>query len=434
MRQRVGKVFNIKDGYCLVICLVTVLIVVLFGFKSIDVFAADCKRSIERGWDEDNSTWTVAFIHNEGWNAPGWCDYTLQYWDFSPSLHSCTYQVINKAADTWTIDDLGWLVPPGKGGDPLWCDGLLFTTTTLPVFIDSAGDCYVEGVEGCMIASRAEDNVGLISKAGITLDIGRPPEPPSALTTTFHECTIRGNYIVDFHWDYIHLQGTLLDAYQIRMNSADSFPVLGDGSPDYTAPEFICDGDIICEVGGLGIPDGTNVDFILNGPNLVRWGNWLDGRGIFDPQTKQWGQTIYWQVRAKDANDLWSDWSTSASFLLPPHSYPWVDFVPPDDINLGDDVTFNDDSYYFDNNDPPDELACDIFNCSYSWDFPGVDGDPYNCVVVAPGCESEQDPVINFFAMPSSNLATSTVTDLDGYSCTVSKTIAGASITQPRNK
>jgi hypothetical protein len=84
-----------------------------------------------------------------------------------------------------------------------------------------------------------------------------------------------------------------------------------------------------------------------------------------------WGQTYEWQVRVKDNQDTWSDWSDLDSFTMPSHAYPWPDFThTPPLPNTGEEVMFTDlsDCYSSPGNT---KYSCQVGEeaIQYQWDF-----------------------------------------------------------------
>jgi hypothetical protein len=82
-----------------------------------------------------------------------------------------------------------------------------------------------------------------------------------------------------------------------------------------------------------------------------------------------WGESYSWQVRVKDSNDNWSEWSDLNSFTMPDHAFPWPDFShTPQNPSVGQVVTFTDKSKCYSS---IDEYDCKYGGVSiqYAWDF-----------------------------------------------------------------
>jgi hypothetical protein len=85
----------------------------------------------------------------------------------------------------------------------------------------------------------------------------------------------------------------------------------------------------------------------------------------------EWGQTYNWQVRVKNNQGIWSDWSSLNSFTMPSHAYPWPDFSHTPPIPRTEEtVSFIDSSecYSSSGNDKYSCQAGEEF-IQYQWDF-----------------------------------------------------------------
>ena len=73
-----------------------------------------------------------------------------------------------------------------------------------------------------------------------------------------------------------------------------------------------------------------------------------------------WGQTYSWQVRVRDNQNNWSEWSDPNSFTMPLHAYPSVDFLYlPEKPDTEDIVNFTDDTTFYGG----------ASGSSWTWDF-----------------------------------------------------------------
>jgi hypothetical protein len=84
-----------------------------------------------------------------------------------------------------------------------------------------------------------------------------------------------------------------------------------------------------------------------------------------------WGKTYEWQVRVKNDQGVWSEWSDLDSFTMPLHAYPWPDFIhTPPNPGTGEEVMFIDTSkcYHTSGNT---KYPCHIGEeaIQYQWDF-----------------------------------------------------------------
>ena len=117
----------------------------------------------------------------------------------------------------------------------------------------------------------------------------------------------------------------------------------------------------------------------------------------------EWNTRYYWRVRAKDNHGNWSNWGTSSllSFKTPLHAYPEPDFDhTPISPLVNQPVQFSDKTVFY--ADP----------ASWKWTFEKG----------FPATSTLQNPVASFSDKGDWDV-TLKATDVDGYSCSETKTI-----------
>jgi len=113
--------------------------------------------------------------------------------------------------------------------------------------------------------------------------------------------------------------------------------------------------------------------------------------------------TYYWRVKVYDPNGADSGWVNGSNFTTEKHQYPLIDFNwSPSNPSQGEDALFADQSTVYGG----------ASKSAWSWIF--TDGNPAG--------SSQQNPTIQFNSTEDEQ-ATLQVTDSDGYSCSVSKTV-----------
>jgi len=114
--------------------------------------------------------------------------------------------------------------------------------------------------------------------------------------------------------------------------------------------------------------------------------------------------TYYWRVKVYDSNGADSGWVSGSDFITEAHQYPLVNFSwLPTNPSQGEDAVFTDDSDCYD-----DDSNCD----NWSWDFNEDSSED----------SSLQNPTTQFNSTVDKQV-TLEVTDSDGYSCSISKTV-----------
>lgn len=122
-------------------------------------------------------------------------------------------------------------------------------------------------------------------------------------------------------------------------------------------------------------------------------------------QSFEWDKKYYWQVRAKNQEGTWSNWSNTDSFNVPEHAYPMPDFIyNPLEIKVNENVDFTDASVAYGG----------ATITAWSWVF--QDGNP-----ASSNLQNPQD--IKFLSAGSKTVSLEAA-DSDGYSCPTSKNIS----------
>ena len=118
--------------------------------------------------------------------------------------------------------------------------------------------------------------------------------------------------------------------------------------------------------------------------------------------------TYYWRVKVYDSNGADSGWVSGSNFITEKHQYPAIDFNwAPSNPSQGEDILFADQSTVYGGSS----------KSAWSWIF--IDGNPAN--------SNQQNPTTQFNSTEDKQV-TLQVTDSDGYSCSISKTINVQSI------
>jgi len=111
-----------------------------------------------------------------------------------------------------------------------------------------------------------------------------------------------------------------------------------------------------------------------------------------------YNDTYYFQVKTKDTEGNWSDWSNQISTSTPLHAYPWVCFdYEPADPSAGELVTFTDQS----------EVYGGASKILISWDF--ENGTPATAIGAV---------ATTTFSTGEDQLVELTIRDSSGYQCT----------------
>jgi len=213
--------------------------------------------------------------------------------------------------------------------------------------------------------SKESAVIGWINFEGVETDFPfiQPPATPTQLSETWNDCSFEEISVPTFIWNYTPQGG----GYQIK--------IYGKNTWEYTS----------------GVTDSNSYT-----PPTT----WVKDNLLFGEKTYSW------QVRVKDENNNWSDWSELKYFQTRKHAYPWIDFSwSPEKPSVDELVEFTDRS----------KVYGGATKSSWDWQFPGS----YFCVEPEIGCESVQDPSIKFSTIPAApdNKVYLKVTDSDGFSC-----------------
>lgn len=124
-----------------------------------------------------------------------------------------------------------------------------------------------------------------------------------------------------------------------------------------------------------------------------------------------YGNTYYWRVKVWDSKGVESNWTNGSSFSTPLHAYPLPDFIwNPSQPIVEKEVLFTDKS--------------SVYDGALTWLWTFENG--------TPSTSSDRNPVIKFNS-PGQHRVTLKITDSDGYSCSIQKTITvGKSSIIPR--
>lgn len=138
----------------------------------------------------------------------------------------------------------------------------------------------------------------------------------------------------------------------------------------------------------------------------------------------EYNKTYYWRVRAWDRGDNVTDWITQdengnpLSFTTPKHRYPVVDFTyNPTNPEIGEEISFTDQSQCFRTATSPG-VKCGTggTTATYLWDFNYLGGTPTTD-------STEENPKHTYYTFMPYYDVYHEVTDQDGYSCYVIKSI-----------
>ena len=110
-----------------------------------------------------------------------------------------------------------------------------------------------------------------------------------------------------------------------------------------------------------------------------------------------------WKVKVWDQSSIESAWSSPDTFNTPKHQYPLIDFSwSPSNPSQDEEVVFTDDSTVYG------------VSSKSAWVWTFTDGNPASL--------NEQNPTTQFNSTGDKQV-TLEVTDSDGYSCSISKTV-----------
>jgi len=200
-----------------------------------------------------------------------------------------------------------------------------------------------------------------------SFSFNQPPNKPSNLYETWSHCSVQKLSIPIFHWTY-------------------SDP---DGDPQ-AASHLKIYGETTLDTGEISCPSTC-----LSYTPLPGW--------IRD--NLNWNKTYSWQVKVKDDQGNWSEWSDLNYFTMPVHAYPWVDFDwSPERPSVNEVVQFIDQS----------EVYGGAIKFSWAWTF--QHGNPPD--------SNLQNPTTTFAVIePGGNEVTLQVCDSTGYCCSGSKKV-----------
>ena len=182
--------------------------------------------------------------------------------------------------------------------------------------------------------SKESAVIGWINFEGVETDFPfiQPPATPTQLSETWNDCSFKGTSVPTFIWNYTPQGG----GYQIK--------IYGENTWEYTS----------------GVTDSNS---------YIPPTTWVKDNLLFGEKTYSW------QVRVKDENNNWSDWSELKYFQTRKHAYPWPDFShSPQNPAVGELVTFTDHSKCY---SAPGNAEYDCQDgdaaIQYAWDFDYID-------------------------------------------------------------
>jgi len=230
----------------------------------------------------------------------------------------------------------GWILlgPIVKGGTDY---GSYIDTSVSPA--EFWGWAWGSDVVGWISFNRSNTGAAIDYKV-MTDFFGVVNQPPAKSQPVdggeiWNHCGVQALSIPTFHWTYSDPDGDPQAASHLRIS-----------------------GETILDTGEISCPP-TCTSYT---PSNAWISNNLD-----------WGKTYSWQVRVKDNQGNWSDWSDSNSFTMPAHAYPWPDFShSPQNPSIGEIVTFiQDDSTPAQSlcYDGGEHLCQNDLKVEYAWDF-----------------------------------------------------------------
>ncbi len=189
------------------------------------------------------------------------------------------------------------------------------------------------------------------------------PDQPSDLDEDWNDCAYRELSLPTFKWKYSHPDNIPQAGYQIKIFGEEELDFSSDIASESYSPER----------------------------------PWVRDNLLFGEKTYSW------QVRVKDENHNWSEWSEIKYFQTRQHAYPWIDFTwAPTRPNVDEITHFTDKSEVFGGSSKD----------TWQWTFP--DGNPGNSNLV--------NPTTTFSSAGDKSISLK-VTDSSGFACQRSRTI-----------
>ncbi len=224
----------------------------------------------------------------------------------------------------------------------------------------------------------SDENIGWISfnctdrgicstsnyKVVIGLSLVRGPDVPGNLSETWNDCTsFKELSMPTFKWNYSHPDDIPQHGYQIKIYGENELDLISEIASDSYAPEMF----------------------------------WVRENLLFGEKTYSW------QVRVKDENDNWSDWSEIKEFQTREHAYPWIDFSwAQERPSVNEIVQFTDQSETYGGADKQ----------SWEWIFPDAN----------PSYSNLENPTTTFSFVGVESVSLK-VTDSSGFYCPKSQDI-----------
>jgi len=203
-----------------------------------------------------------------------------------------------------------------------------------------------------------------------TVIINKPPTASNLIITESSPTTYCANPAHYFSWDYLDFDGDSESKYEFQIDNNSDF-------------------------------NSLVINRTINNPTID---NQTVSVAISSAADKLiYNTTYHWRVKVYDSNGADSGWMSGSDFTTEAHQYPLIDFNwLPSIPSQYEEVVFNDDSIVYGGSS----------KSAWSWIFTGGN----------PAISSQQNPIIQFNSTEG-NQVTLQVTDSDGYSCSVSKTI-----------
>ncbi len=213
-----------------------------------------------------------------------------------------------------------------------------------------------------------------------------PPDQPITVGETWNHCSFKEKSIPTLNWSaYSDSDGDPQAGYEIWL----------DDDSGFTDPKFNYVASSASDSYTLTLSDDDDSDWISD---------------------LAWNTTYYWQVRVRDDQGNWSDWSDLGSFTTPLHAYPWPDFTwEPQEPTEGEVATFDPDS---------SEVFGGASISSYLWTV--TEG---NAFFTNGTDETSHYPQVVFTTQ--NNKMKLDITDSDGYSCPCDEKVVTISLSLP---